>query len=174
MNACLLQPNNVSALHHLGTIREKIGGDRLPLALKDFDKVIMMEQGYAPAYNGRGLVWDRLLHHEEALSDFSGAIKLDGKNAVYWHNRACCLRNMARFEEALFDFDSAIRLEASNPVIYSNRGLVNRKLERFEAAIEDYTNELRHSTSSNIKALNNRAYCFAKLGQYTEAIGDYS
>lgn len=58
-------------MHHLGTIREKIGGDRLPLSLKDFETVLQMEKGYAPAYNGRGLVWDRLLHHEDALNDFS-------------------------------------------------------------------------------------------------------
>lgn len=40
VQACLLQANNISALHHLGTIREKIGGDRLPLALQDFNKVL--------------------------------------------------------------------------------------------------------------------------------------
>lgn len=71
MKACKLQPNNVSALHHLGTIREKIGGDRLPYALRDFDEIIQLDQAYAPAFNGRGLVWDRLLHHEEAVTDFT-------------------------------------------------------------------------------------------------------
>ncbi len=81
---------------------------------------------------------------------------------------------MFRFEEALFDYDRAISLEASNPIIYSNRGLVNRKLERFKAAIDDYTNEIANSTPTNLKALNNRAYCFAKLGQYNEAIVDYT
>jgi len=30
-----------------------------------------MEKSYSPAYNGRGLVWDRLQHHEEALNDFT-------------------------------------------------------------------------------------------------------
>jgi hypothetical protein len=38
--ALLLQPDNVAALHHLGTIREKIGGDRLPMALQDFSLVL--------------------------------------------------------------------------------------------------------------------------------------
>ena len=51
---------------------------------------------------------------------------------------------------------------------------MNRKLDRFEAAIDDYTNEIKFGTSNNVKALNNRAYCFAKLGLYKEAIGDYS
>lgn len=61
----------------MGTIREKIGGDRLPLALKDFDQVLLMEKGYSPAYNGRGLVWDRLQQHEDALRDYTQSIKLD-------------------------------------------------------------------------------------------------
>lgn len=47
-------------------------------------------------------------------------------------------------------------------------------MERFSAAIDDYTNEINFGTSNNIKALNNRAYCFAKLSQYHEAIADYS
>ena len=47
-------------------------------------------------------------------------------------------------------------------------------MERFLEAIEDYSNEIRYGTSNNIKALNNRAYCFAKLSRYHEAIDDYS
>jgi len=47
---------------------------------------------------------------------------------------------------------------------------VNRKMERYEAAIEDYSNEMKHGTANNVKALNNRAYCYAKLSHYHEAI----
>ena len=65
-------------------------------------------------------------------------------------------------------------LDATNPIIYSNRGLVNRKMEHFQAAIEDYANEMKYGTANNVKALNNRAYCFAKLGHYHDAINDYS
>jgi tetratricopeptide (TPR) repeat protein len=54
-------------------------------------------------------------------------------------------------------------------------------LERFELAIKDYSNELKFGAidqktgkSTNIKAYNNRAYCLAKLGNYQEAIVDYT
>ena len=47
-------------------------------------------------------------------------------------------------------------------------------MERFQNAIQDYANEIKYGTSNNVKALNNRAYCYAKLGLYHDAINDYS
>lgn len=67
MLAIKLQPSNIQAIHHLGTIREKIGGDRLPMALENFNQVLMQDDHYAPSYNGRGLVWDRFFKYEEAI-----------------------------------------------------------------------------------------------------------
>lgn len=174
MNAVQLQPNNISALHHLGTVQEKIGGEKLSLALDNFNKVIELNQEYSPSYNGRGLVWDRFFNFDEAIQDFSTAINLDSKNAVYWHNRACCYRNMGLLEEAINDFDKAVELDTENPIIYSNRGLVKRKQENFVEAIEDYALELNYGPDNNIKALNNRAYCYAKIGQFEQAIDDYA
>jgi len=87
---------------------------------------------------------------------------------------------MGKLEHSIQDFDEAIKYDNKNPIIYSNRGLVNRKLERFDIAIKDYTNEIKYGPieasgkQGTIKALNNRAYCLAKLGRYQEAIIDYS
>ena len=67
-------------------------------------------------------------------------------------------------DKSIKDFDKAIELDSTNSIIYSNRGLVNRKLERFEQSIEDYSNEIKYGPANNIKAFNNRAYCYAKLG----------
>ena len=58
----------------MGTVGEKIGGDRLELALTNFNKVIELDPKYAPAYNGRGLVWDRFLNYDEAIADFTSAV----------------------------------------------------------------------------------------------------
>lgn len=52
--------------------------------------------------------------------------------------------------------------------------LVHRKQENFDQAIKDYTKEIQYSGGQNVKAFNNRAYCFAKVGNYEEAIHDYS
>ncbi len=61
----------------MGTIREKMGGERLGLALENFNQVLELDSGYAPSYNGRGLVWDRFFNFDEAIKDFSSAIELD-------------------------------------------------------------------------------------------------
>ena len=58
----------------MGTIREKIGGDKLELALENFNHVIAIDPSYAPSYNGRGLVWDRFYKFDVAIKDFSQAI----------------------------------------------------------------------------------------------------
>jgi tetratricopeptide (TPR) repeat protein len=70
---------------------------------------------------------------------------------------------MGHMEKSLEDFDRAISLDSQNSIIYSNRGLVNRKMENFEKAIEDYSAELKYGPPNNLKAFNNRAYCYAKL-----------
>ena len=67
-------------------------------------------------------------------------------------------------DKSIDDFDKAIILDSQNSIIYSNRGLVNRKLERYDKAIEDYSQEIKFGPATNIKAYNNRAYCYAKLG----------
>ena len=37
-NSLKIQPNNLNALHYLASVQEKLGGDKLELALKNFSK----------------------------------------------------------------------------------------------------------------------------------------
>lgn len=75
---------------------------------------------------------------------------------------------MGNLEASLEDFNKAAELDPLNPVIFSNRGLVLWKLEKFWEAIADYTKEI--SLGGKQKpwtwALNNRAYCYAKMGEF--------
>lgn len=54
-----------------------MGGERLSLALENFNQVLQIDHNYAPSFNGRGLVWDRFFNFEEAIKDFTSAIDLD-------------------------------------------------------------------------------------------------
>ena len=42
-----------------------------------FNKALQIDIKYAPAYNGRGLVYDKLTKYELACNDFNKAIELD-------------------------------------------------------------------------------------------------
>ena len=54
-----------------------MGGDKLSLALENFNEVIVLDANYAPSYNGRGLVWDRFQKYDQAIQDFAKAIQID-------------------------------------------------------------------------------------------------
>ena len=75
---------------------------------------------------------------------------------------------MGNLEASLEDFNKAAELDPLNPVIFSNRGLVLWKLEKFWEAIADYTKEISLGGKQKPRtwALNNWAYCYAKLGEF--------
>jgi Flp pilus assembly protein TadD, contains TPR repeats len=68
-------------LHHLGTVQERLG--KFKEALGTFNLALKYDCNFAAAYNGRGLVWDRLGNSDQALIDFSTSIELDKSNPVY-------------------------------------------------------------------------------------------
>ncbi|KRX08960.1 hypothetical protein PPERSA_08163 [Pseudocohnilembus persalinus] len=173
IQALTLQPKNINVLYHFGCLLEKQGDERLEDALSCFNETLIIDQNYAPGFNARGLIKDKMGLYEEAYNDFTSAINIDPKNPVFIHNRACCLRNTGRLQEAINDFEIALEFDKKNPIIFSNLGLVYRKLENYQKAINCYTEELKYS-KDNSKTINNRAYCFAKLKMYEEAINDYS
>jgi len=88
-------------LYHFGCLLEKIGENRIEDSFACFNEAIKLDNKYAPAYNARGLLYDKIEQYENAHQDFSISIKHDNKNPVYIHNRACCLRNMNRLEESI-------------------------------------------------------------------------
>ena len=115
---------------------------------------------------------------EKALRYFDKALKLDACNPIYLHNKGCCLRRMERFEESLKSLYQALKLDPENCQIYSTIGYllltnsVLRKMDRIDEAIKAYTTELSYQPSS-MKALNHRAFCYSKKGDFQKAILDY-
>ena len=63
--------------------------------------------------------------------------------------------------------------EPQNSLVFSNIGLVYRMMQDFEAAALIYSKEIEYSSQPS-SGHNKRAFCYAKLGRYTEAISDYS
>jgi tetratricopeptide (TPR) repeat protein len=51
--------------------------------------------------------------------------------------------------------------------------MFDRKQGLYLEAVSDYSASLQLQPN-NIKSLNNRGYCFAKLAQFQKAVADYS
>ena len=116
--------------------------------------------------------------YEIALEFYNEAISLEPQNAeVYF------LRGIVNFEEtdddlALNDFNKAIELGFDKIDIYYHRGLTYENLGEFENAIRDLTmylsNESDKSESMLANAYESRGWCNYDLGNYSEALHDYS
>jgi tetratricopeptide (TPR) repeat protein len=46
-------------------------------------------------------------------------------------------------------------------------------MRNYEKAVIDYTSEIEFSDGSNVRAYLNRAFCFAKMHKFQDAIKDY-
>lgn len=107
--------------------------------------------------------------------------------------RANIYKSMEDYNKAINDLTVALRLNPPNPsTCHSIRGLCWRKLGNFEEALNDYGKCIEHhmtmyNAMSNVDSnatletrqlgarhYNNRAYCYAKVGRFSEAIGDYT
>ena len=99
LQCLVMQPQNINVMQFLASIQDKQGGPKLSESLKNFEKyflkrIIDLNKEFSPAYNGKGLILDKLGKYEEAIRHFTKAIDLESENAIYWNNRACCFRNM--------------------------------------------------------------------------------
>jgi tetratricopeptide (TPR) repeat protein len=116
--------------------------------------------------------------YEIALEYYNQAIELAPQNAVAYY-----LRGIFNFEEtdddlALNDFNKAIELGFDKIDIYYHRGLAYESLVEYENAINDLTIFLNHKSKKTdemlISSYETRGWCNYDLGNYPEALKDYS
>lgn len=137
----------------------------------------------------------------EALKEIESALHLEAKTTHFgdsdttllFSTRANIYKSMEEYNKAISDLTSALQMNPPNPsTCYSIRGFCWRKLGNFEEAASDYGRCIEHhmtvfnalsnsepaatkeSSLMGARHYNNRAYCYAKLGRYQEAVSDYS
>lgn len=74
----------------------------------------------ASAYYNRGVAYQQLKRHEEAVSDFDKAIKLRPNDPVVYNNRGYSWLWLGKGARAQGDFEEAVRLSAIDPLPYCN------------------------------------------------------
>ena len=78
-------------------------------------------------------------------------------------------------QRSIEDYSQAINLDSTFWQAYRNRSRLYHKIKQFDRAIEDLTLALNYSDSNSaINLYDMRAYSYYALGQYPNAIADWS
>ncbi|WNV03977.1 tetratricopeptide repeat protein [Candidatus Methylospira mobilis] len=113
-----INPRNHQLWSNLGV--SELGIPMVADALNCFDRAVILEIGYAPAWHGRAVALKELGRHEEAVASFNRALELDPENAETLSNRAITLRELKRFDEALASFELASLINPDYPFLQGN------------------------------------------------------
>lgn len=141
-------------------------------ACKDFEEALRLDPNYAPAHNGRGVIYEDLKQYEKAISEYTEAIRLDPTLIKAYKNRGITYVAMKQYEKAVQDYTGAIRLDSKDAVAYSLRGDAYDELGQYERAVQDYTEAIRLKPDEMSLARLNRGKAYCDLGQYENGVRD--
>jgi type IV pilus assembly protein PilF len=129
VSACVHGPNSrerKSAEIHYDLGVEALRNGRAPEAMKEFDEALKLDDGFAEAWLGRGLVLERAFNKDaEAERAYRRAIEINPGYAEAWTDLGQLLARTGKTQEALQAFDAALS-EMSNRepwVARFNKGL---------------------------------------------------
>jgi len=97
--------------------------------IKEFDKTIELEPGYAGAYYNRGCIYKKG-DEQRAIRDFSKAIELKSDYAEAYNNRGSLYADVGDYQQAIRDFSKAIEMRPEYAMAFINRGITYAKLDK--------------------------------------------
>ncbi len=99
--------------------------------------------GPAWAYLGRGIAYNLLGEHAQAIEDYSQALRLAPGNAKAYNGRAWSLYIMGRNTEALSDVNRSVSLNPSDVRTIDTRAHVQAALGRHSEALGEFERAMR-------------------------------
>ena len=114
---------------------------QLDLALKDFDRAILLDSEDSDSYQDRGAVHLALSSNEKAIDDYQNAHDLDPTNYQILQKLGTAYFLNKEYDQAIINFSQAIGLE-KNSKSYKIRGAVYFETRDYEKAIADFTQAL--------------------------------
>lgn len=126
----------------------------------------------APFFILRGRAYFGLQKGEEALIDLNRAIKIQPTDPYSYFLRASIYTHLEKLEDAIVDLSKGIGI-TPNPFLgfmYAKRGLQYLALDQLQKALKDFTQAINQGVSVHYE----RGYTLDLLGQYEEAVSDFS
>jgi tetratricopeptide (TPR) repeat protein len=149
-------------------------------AVKDYTEAIRLKPDFVKAYFGRGKAYRDLAKNPEAIADYTETIRLQPDDAEAFNKRAEAYFSEGQYDKAIADCSEVIRLKPDSADAYVERGCVYDNvfpLHQLPDAIADFSQAIRlkpRDAHTNLQAHSFRAFDYDRLGNYSEAIADYT
>lgn len=142
---------------------------RIDEAKGDYAAALALSPKYAPAHNGRGVLFRSFSHLDAAKDSYQRALKYDSRSAIALSNLGYVFNACHSYDQALRRFDRAIQLSPRYASAFNGRGYAKLKLGR----LDDAERDLRRANDLDPKLVwpyVNRARVHRARGQTAEAL----
>lgn len=137
---------------------------QMAVALEEFTKATQLDDSYAPAYTGLGLVHAALKQDAKAEANFKRALQIEPENSEAHNNYGTflCVRN--RVDEAISEFKTAVAnpLYATPESAYLNAGICSLKKKDSKNAETYFLYALRADPNMRAASYQLASLYFAK------------
>ena len=143
-------------------------------AVDDYNRVIELQPDFAMAYAARAVAYEQLNDHANAISDSNKAIELKVTDDYVYFNRGLAYLGIKEYEKAITDFTYWIDLNPKTyPVAYFYRSRAYYAVSNLKGTIDDLDIFIELQPKSGT-ILADRAYIHRLMGNYDDAISDYT
>ncbi len=128
----------------------------------------------ANAYLQRGMAFESIGNHREAISDYTKALEINPNFSEAYNGRGWVYNELGQYERAISDYTNACTLAPQFSYPYNNRASAYIKAEKYAEAIQDLNTviEIDPSFPYLASTYNKRGYAYAKLQDYDKALID--
>ncbi|HOY31165.1 MAG TPA: tetratricopeptide repeat protein [Bacteroidales bacterium] len=107
-------------------------------ALREFNTAIQMDSTYYQAWANRGIIYNNIGKHQEAIADFDVCLQLHPDDNDGLIGKANSLSALLRFEDALPYYDRYLHVKPRDANAVLKRGTAYVQLGRYDEAFRDF------------------------------------
>jgi len=162
---------NESLLQNINGVCYKETG-QLELAVKCFEKALVIKPDFADAHYNLGLTFQELNQIDAAVKSYKETLLIQSNYAQAHNNLGIIYKELGKTEDAIKSYEQVIILQPDNAEAHHNLGNALNELGRLDEAIKSYEQAL--SLQPNYYEIhNNLGSILHEIGQTDRALNSY-